>query len=145
MVTLTCQQCGQAYERTQRRISGVPRRYCSRQCYAQARERPLDTFYMPEPNTGCWLWLGPMTGGAYPYPQIKRMAINGRVPVGAHRYFYEREHGSIPAGMTVDHRCNVPSCVNPAHLQVATLSANIRRARLREAALREAALREAAP
>lgn len=79
---------------------------------------------IPEPNTGCWLWLGGVNRSGY-----------GRVYVGggslapkklAHRWAMEMHSGEpVPAGMCVLHRCDVPSCVNPAHLWLGTQRDNV--------------------
>lgn len=37
--------------------------------------------------------------------------------------------GAIPEGHTIDHQCNQPACVNPAHLVTATHRENILRGR----------------
>lgn len=64
----------------------------------------------PEPNTGCWLWARTVGRGGYGQCQIL-----GKDKL-AHRLSYEAFIGPIPAGLTLDHRCRVRSCVNPAHL-----------------------------
>ena len=45
----------------------------------------------------------------------------------AHRFVYEAERGPIPSGLTLDHKCRVRQCVNPAHLEPVTLAENILR------------------
>ena len=80
----------------------------------------------PEPNTGCWLWAGAMHGGnarAYGefWPDSHRRGM-----VYTHRFAYEEVVGPIPEGMCVLHRCDTPSCVNPAHLFLGTQGDNNR-------------------
>ena len=76
----------------------------------------LDNF-VPEPNSGCWLWLGGVNEG---YGRVRV----GRKQAMAHRVMYEREVGPIPKGLTLDHLCRVRSCVNPAHLEPVTTREN---------------------
>lgn len=47
----------------------------------------------------------------------------------AHRAAYEVAHGPIPADMTVDHLCFNPSCVNPDHMRLLSLSDNAKNQR----------------
>ncbi len=80
------------------------------------RER-FDEKWIPEPNTGCWLWLGKLT--PLGYSRIRN-------PVGAfgHRVAWELYRGPIPAGMVIDHICRERSCVNPDHLRVVSRRTN---------------------
>lgn len=79
----------------------------------------FDLYWMPEPNTGCWLWIGGIRnkGGHGSFD------VDG-TQVYAHRHSYERVHGLIPEGMVIDHRCRVRCCVNPDHLRVVTKRQN---------------------
>ncbi len=69
----------------------------------------------------CWIWQGGTQGQGY-----GRMSVNRR-NVPAHRHYYEEKNGPIPPGLTIDHLCRVPSCVNPDHLEPVTLAENLRR------------------
>lgn len=75
----------------------------------------------PEPNTGCWLWIGPIS--QYGYGKIGKTSKFGR-DMQAHRGVYETLVGPIPPGMEIDHKCNCRSCVNPGHLQPVTRQVN---------------------
>lgn len=83
----------------------------------------FDEKWMPEPMSGCWLWLGSKNGAGY--GTIER---DGRTFM-AHRYSYERAVGPIPEGLVLDHLCRTPSCVNPEHLEAVTHGENILRGR----------------
>ena len=76
--------------------------------------------YMPEPNSGCWLWLASTNGHGY-----GQLAASPSRPRGAHRIAYELFRGPIPPNMTLDHLCRVRSCVNPAHLEAVPLRVNL--------------------
>lgn len=66
------------------------------------------------------IWTGSLDAGGY------GSVSAGGETMRAHRYSYEREHGPIPGGMVIDHRCWVPGCVLPAHLRTATRAENSR-------------------
>jgi HNH endonuclease len=77
--------------------------------------------YSPEPNTGCWLWMGHVTSWGYGI-----LSLRGK-PVRAHRYFYQSLRGPISDGKQLDHLCRVKCCVNPNHLEVVTSRVNVLR------------------
>lgn len=68
----------------------------------------------------CWLW----TGGTGSRLRYGRMRV-GKLEAYAHRLSYEMHIGAIPEGFVVMHTCDVPQCVNPAHLSVGTHADNI--------------------
>lgn len=68
----------------------------------------------------CWLWTGARTAGGYGQFKVSP----GQAPVMAHRWAYEDTVGPIPAGLEIDHLCNVILCVRPDHLEPATPRAN---------------------
>lgn len=53
------------------------------------------------------------------------MLVDG-LEEGAHRISWKLHGGTIPNGMLVCHRCDVPACVRPDHLFVGTQSDNLR-------------------
>lgn len=72
----------------------------------------------------CWIWTASVSTSGY--PTFWGGAEVGRVH--SHRFAYELEVGPIPDGLTIDHLCNRPLCVNPAHLEAVTQRVNILRA-----------------
>ncbi len=83
--------------------------------FKESFQRRLEEKFIPEPNTGCWLWISSLSkedgyGAVY---------IEG-VKYKAHRVMYEMHRGNIPTGLQVCHKCDVPSCVNPDHLFLGT-------------------------
>jgi len=77
---------------------------------------------MPEPNTGCWLWIGHQRNKKQQYGAI---TIKCRANY-AHRVSYETFVGKIPDKMDLLHKCDTPSCINPDHLFVGTHADNMR-------------------
>lgn len=82
----------------------------------------LDERCIPEPNSGCWLWLRNVNDGGYGVLYRR----NGRRAL-AHRVSWILENGPIPKGLVPDHKCRVPGCINPAHLECVTEKVNILR------------------
>jgi hypothetical protein len=81
----------------------------------------LERRISPEPNTGCWLWVGNKNDRGYGV-----VPLEGKIRK-AHRAVYESERGPIPEGLTLDHLCRIRCCVNPDHLEPVTAMENIRR------------------
>jgi hypothetical protein len=82
----------------------------------------MDLFWArisPEPNTGCWLWTGYINPLGYGF-----IGVDYRVKL-AHRYGYEQLVGPIPKGIYVCHRCDNPTCCNPAHMFLGTQQDNM--------------------
>src|SRR3989337_1119363 len=100
---------------------------CSRACYYTYRSGDLrerfESYIMPEPNTGCWLWCGA-------WKDQKHGKIYGTITihchsVRAHRVAWELYVGPVPKGLKVLHKCDVQPCVNPSHLFLGTQKDNV--------------------
>ena len=79
---------------------------------------------IPEPNSGCWLWIGATDRAGYGRIQRGRPVIG---TTGAHRFAYLALSGDVPVGLDLDNLCRTPCCVNPSHLEPVTRSTNVRR------------------
>lgn len=75
---------------------------------------------IPEPNTGCFLWLGcaDLPNG---YGTLKINKICKR----AHRVSFETFKGPIPDNKWVLHICDNKLCVNPDHLYLGDRQDNV--------------------
>lgn len=76
---------------------------------------PFEEKYIPEPNSGCWLWTSYWDNKGYGIMSYGRKA---------HRESFELYVGPIPDGYYVCHKCDTPCCVNPNHLFIGTTQEN---------------------
>jgi hypothetical protein len=74
-------------------------------------------------STDCWLWTGAKQGGRG--GKYGAFQLGWKIQKRAHRLSFEIANGPIPDGMMVCHVCDVPLCVNPAHLFLGTAKENI--------------------
>ena len=80
--------------------------------------------WMPEPNSGCHLWLGPVAEVRPGFTYGRFSPGGGLARVLAHRVAYEISKGEIPDGLVIDHLCRNTYCVNPQHLEPVTHRVN---------------------
>lgn len=74
----------------------------------------------------CWLWRSVVNNRGYGKFVVGSRTDGTSRMAYAHRHAYELVNGPIPFGLVVRHKCDVPACVNPAHLETGTQSQNMR-------------------
>ncbi len=93
-------------------------------------ERSVERFWSKVDRSGpydCWMWQGTI---ALPNKCGQRYGSFGisegkSVNYRAHRFAWMLCNGRIPEGMVIMHSCDVPLCVNPAHLKLGTQADNV--------------------
>jgi hypothetical protein len=102
---------------------GVCRKHYDARRVATARATPPAAYYRKvatigwaEAADGCWDYLGYRNRDGYG-------SLDYHL---ASRIVWSHHNGPIPAGMVIRHKCDRPSCVNPAHLLIGTVRDNAR-------------------
>ncbi len=70
-------------------------------------------------SDGCRIWCGKLNQHGYGVCKV------GGKPVRAHRAVYFHLNSEADQSLVVMHTCDVPSCVNPVHLQLGTVRDNM--------------------
>lgn len=98
------------------------------------RREPDESWFLeraiPEPNSGCWLWVLAVQAPGYGWAYFDGEGHT------AHTLAYRALRGDIPAGTELDHTCKTKACCNPDHLEPVTHQENCRRTYQREATCR---------
>jgi hypothetical protein len=74
--------------------------------------RRIEEKFIPEPNSGCWLWLGACHNQGYAFLKLRSYTI-----VRVHRYLF-----CICSGIILEpedfvcHSCDTECCINPNHM-----------------------------
>lgn len=74
-------------------------------------------------SDSCWPWTG--WKDADGYGAIKLTHQGQKLMARAPRVSYVLHYGDIPSGQIVRHKCDNPSCVNPAYLELGTTADNM--------------------
>lgn len=78
-------------------------------CYP--RPSPDERFEKYVKRSGaCLLWTGATDEWGYGYLYVNGCAVR------THRFVWARAHGPIPDGVLICHTCDIPNCVELAHL-----------------------------
>ena len=72
-------------------------------------------------ENGCHIFTGAKDGCGY-----GRIHNDEKKLVRLHRATWERDHGQLKSGDVVCHTCDIPACINPAHLFVGSQTDNIK-------------------
>lgn len=111
---------------TGRSVKGFPQKYLK-------GHQPRVGRYLKGPDyieedrghkTPCWIWQRGRYTTGYGFASYGQ---TGTKKLLAHRFYFEKFRGPIPEGMSLDHLCRVPPCVNPQHLEPVTHAENCRR------------------
>lgn len=117
-----CLECGKAI--SSKSQSGKCTR-CSALQSARTRRLGALGFWERVDQSGgqdaCWEWQGRRNSGGYGY--VWRTTDDGLF-TRAHRFAWYLTNGVIPDGLVVRHKCDNPSCCNPAHLETGTVADN---------------------
>lgn len=102
-------------------VKGQPLRYVAGHTGFANMPDPFESKYDVLPN-GCWQWKSIVLDG-YAYVRVRELRRNVRV----HKWLWEKAHGPVPSGMSLDHLCRNRACINIEHLELVTIRENTMR------------------
>ena len=132
-VRVVCVVCAREYRTQPSRAARTREICCSMPCRVEnIRRHAIDRQFWAkvEKTETCWIWTGGVNKPGVRGGEHGIVCIHNR-HVFAHRFSYELHNGPIPEGLFVLHHCDVPRCVNPAHLYVGTQQDNMNDAKRR--------------
>lgn len=113
-----CGHCGTIFKSS----PSARAKFCSYKCHCDhtlTNESVSRRFWRRVDKSGdCWIWTGATMKNGYGI-----CGFNHGTSL-VHRVSYQLEHGPIPDGMQVLHRCDVRNCVRPSHLFIGTNNDN---------------------
>jgi len=77
---------------------------------------------IPEPNSGCWIWLGAINSDGYGTGWRPEWEKPSQL---AHRISYQAFSKNLKCEDVVAHLCDNPSCCNPEHLKLCSQKENM--------------------
>jgi len=83
----------------------------------------IEKYVVPEPNSGCWLWVGGLRDKKEGYGGCGWQGKIWR----SHRLAYTLLRGPVAPDLTLDHLCRNRICCNPDHLEPVARGINIAR------------------
>lgn len=87
-------------------------------------DRFMENVSVPKIASNCWIWTGKKDRKGYGLMHAYRE--NGEpFNTGAHRISWSLFRGKIEPGKIICHHCDIPVCVNPAHLFIGTHKDNV--------------------
>lgn len=115
-----CRLCGTPFGPGKTLQAFKRKKYCSTACRYQAMRSDESAFWNKViKGPGCWEWKGAHIPDGYAWMTWKRRQM------GAHRVSWMLNHGPIPPGAHVLHKCDNRGCVRPDHLQLGTHKDNM--------------------
>lgn len=88
--------------------------------------RKFDERYVIVSESGCWIWIGPVT--SHQTHKYGNLCVAKCFNYKAHRYSAQRFLTDKPLTRDnfVCHKCDVPECVNPDHLYIGSPRDNVK-------------------